>query len=178
MFKSIRTYFARKRKKNRINQILRLIYTKEYTLDELIAAEPKCKDEMELIEKLVLIRCAAVMVRPLTEDDLDTIFEEEIASLRKYLDLYNARQTVIDYEKSVTNVKLFEFYYSFQLLRFAYQRDEYSLEGIRYSRMKAKLGPLSPEEEAEIRVLYNRLKEANDNLKRIEKEIELRENNS
>lgn len=137
----------------KVFNITKWVYTHDdnrLKIEDLINEFSSSKNYVDLIETCLIIKAVVEAQSPIETVDLYKIKTENFEVLQFCKNFPNEIMEEYEHQKSLADISLIMFLGDMLVLRTAYEKNMYSQDGIRYSLMKAKKGPLNTEQKEEI----------------------------
>ncbi|GAC1661252.1 MAG: hypothetical protein NVS9B7_29180 [Flavisolibacter sp.] len=119
-------------------------------IEDLISQFSRSKNYIDLIETCLIIKAVVEAKSPIESSGLYKIKTETSAVLQYCKDFPKEILEEFEHQKVLADISLIIFLGDMLVLKTAYEKNMYSHDGIIYSLMKAKKGPLTTGEKEEI----------------------------
>ncbi len=137
----------------RLAHLTKWVYThddEKLKIEDLINQFSTSKNYFDLIETCLLIKAVVEAKSPIESFDLLKIKNETAEVLHYCKSFPNEIMEEFEHQKALADISLILFLGDMLVLRTAYEKNRYSQDGITYSMIKAKKGPLNAEEKEQI----------------------------
>ena len=172
MFDRLKSYLQDRKLKKKLNRVLELLYSdKKYEVENLISVL-RPKEEIDTLEYYIIIEIAAKLEVPYTDEDLTKIYDEEVKAFECYVASKELRENILKLTKTKASLSMLHFNAYMDMLRRAYEYNNYSPGGMLLRKFVSKKRPLTNHEKAEIEYNSKEIKRLDELADSKQKELE------